>query len=306
MKSSLLAVSGVLALVVTAACSGSSGAVVASSGADAATGAEPTDPLAGADGGAPVTDGSAPPPPTASPGCGKPGGATGLQQKKITVLGAARQYQLFVPPAYDAAKPARLVFVFHGLGGDGDQIRAYFGFEAEAKGQALFVYPDGLAQAAQGGRTGWAQSDLSFFDALLAEISSSHCVDKKRVFAAGHSFGAYMSNLVGCERADVVSGIAPVSGGLVAAGACKGAVAAWVAHGDRDATVPQSEGITARDQWVTANGCASTTKAISPSPCVGYDGCTAGHPVTWCSFSGGHFPLPAFTKQAIWDFFAAR
>ncbi len=305
MKSSLLAVSGVLALIVTSACGGS-GAAVASSGADAATNAEPTDPLVGTDGGAPVGDASAPAPPVASAGCGKAPGATGLAQATITVLGAARHYQLFVPSAYDASRPTRLVFVFHGLGGDGDQIRAYFGFETEANGQALFVYPDGLAQAAQGGRTGWAESDLAFFDALLAEISSRYCVDAKRVFAAGHSFGGYMSNLVGCERGDVVSAIAPVSGGLVAGGACKGAVAAWVAHGDRDATVPQSEGIAARNHWVTANGCASTTKATDPSPCVAYDGCTAGHPVTWCSFSGGHFPLPSFTQQAIWNFFSAR
>ena len=81
------------------------------------------------------------------------------------------------------------------------------------------------------------------------------------------------------------------------------AVAAWLAHGDKDPTVAQSEGIAARDHWLTANGCAKTSKATAPSPCVAYEGCSAGHPVTWCSFAGGHYPLPAFTKQAIWDFF---
>jgi poly(3-hydroxybutyrate) depolymerase len=195
-----------------------------------------------------------------------------------------------------------LIFVFHGLGGDGDQIRSYFGFEAQAGGQALFVYPDGLVVPAEG-ETGWDESDLPFFDAMMSEISASHCVDAKRIFAAGHSFGAYMSNLVGCERGDVVRAIAPVSGGLVAAGACKGPVAAWLAHGDMDPIVAQSEGIAARDHWIGANGCASTSKPTTPSPCVAYDGCSANHPVTWCSFPGGHFPLPAFTQQAIWDFF---
>jgi hypothetical protein len=82
-------------------------------------------------------------------------------------------------------------------------------------------------------------------------------------------------------------------------------VAAWLAHGNNDPTVPQSEGIAARDHWVSANGCASTSKATTPSPCVAYDGCSASHAVTWCSFAGGHYPLPAFTKQAIWDFFKA-
>lgn len=238
----------------------------------------------------------------ATSGCGLANVATGLQSKMITVSGVSRHYQLLVPSAYDASHPTRVVFVFHGLGGDGDQIRAYFGFEAEAAGQALFVYPDGLVVPDQG-TTAWAESDLVFFDAMVAEISASHCVDSKRIFVAGHSFGAYMSNLVGCERGDVVRAIAPVSGGLVAAGACKGAVAAWIAHGDQDTTVAQSEGIGARDHWIAANGCAATSKPTAPSPCVAYDGCSPNHPVTWCSFKGGHFPLPAFTQQAIWDFF---
>jgi poly(3-hydroxybutyrate) depolymerase len=305
MKSSLLGLSGALALVVTAACSGSSSNVGAApnAGTTAGDGSTTTDPTRG-DAAAPETDTGAPTTPAPTKGCGT-SVTKGMQQRTTTVLGVSRHYQLLVPAAYDAKLPTRLVFVFHGLGGDGNQIRAYFGFESEANGQALFVYPDGVAQSQAGGATGWAESDLSFFDAMVAEISASYCVDAKRVFAAGHSFGGYMSNLVGCERGDVVRAIAPVSGGLVAGGACKGPVAAWVAHGDKDGTVAQSEGIAARDHWLTANGCSTTSKPTAPSPCVAYDGCGADHPVTWCSFSGGHYPLPAFTQKAIWDFFAA-
>jgi len=310
MKSSLVVLSGALALVVTVACSGSGSSVAGGATSDGTptsgdgAASDPTDPSSG-DGAAPPADSGAPPAPVPTAGCGSANVAKGMQQRTTTVLGVSRHYQLLVPASYDANLPTRLVFVFHGLGGDGNQIRAYFGFEAEAKGQALFVYPDGVAQAVAGGGSGWAESDLSFFDAMVSEISASHCVDAKRVFAAGHSFGGYMSNLVGCERGDVVRAIAPVSGGLVAAGACKGAVAAWVAHGDKDGTVAQSEGVSARDHWLTANGCSSTSKATTPSPCVAYDGCTPDHPVTWCSFAGGHYPLPAFTQKAIWDFFAA-
>jgi poly(3-hydroxybutyrate) depolymerase len=239
--------------------------------------------------------------PAQSAGCGKSGGAPGLQQKSITVGGVNRVYRVFVPAAYDSAVPTRLVFVFHGLGGDGNLIRSYFGFEAEAAGHALFVYPDGLPIASQNNQTGWAMTDLAFFDAMVGEISSAYCVDPARIFAAGHSFGGYMSNLVGCTRGTVVRAIAPVSGGL-AGGACDHPVAAWIAHGDNDQTVPQSEGIAARDRWRTENGCAATTHATDPAPCVAYDGCSAGHPVTWCSFAGGHYPLPTFTKLAIWNF----
>jgi poly(3-hydroxybutyrate) depolymerase len=245
------------------------------------------------------------PAPTPTPGCGTAKPTAGLQKRTITVGGAARQYKLFVPAAYDPTQPTRLAFMFHGLGGNGDQIRAYLSLEAASAGAALFVYPDGLPQTgAAGGRTAWAESDLAFVDAMLAEIEGAYCVDQKRVFAAGHSFGGYMTNLVGCERADVFRAIAPVSGGLVA-GACKGPVAAWIAHGDADQTVPQSEGIAARDHWLGADTCATTSQPTTPSSCVRYDGCASGYPVEWCSFSGGHFPLPAFTQQAIWDFFKA-
>jgi poly(3-hydroxybutyrate) depolymerase len=237
-------------------------------------------------------------------GCGVAGAIAGLQTKTTKVGSTERTYQLVVPAAYDPSKALPLVFVFHGLGGDAKQIRYYLDMEDEAAGQALFVYPEGVAQPSQGGLTAWALEDVNFFDAMLNDVSASLCVDRKRVFAAGHSFGAYMSNLVGCERGDVVRGIAPVSGGIVA-GACKGPVAVWLAHGDKDATVKQSESITARDHWLKVNGCEATSKPASPGACVSYDGCSPGHPVTWCSFPGGHFPLPAYTEQAIWDFFKA-
>lgn len=292
-------------VVALTACSGGSSAPVSDPPAGAAT--EP-----GSSGNPSGPGTSTPPsgsadagPPATSSGCSAPAAAAGLSEKTIAAGGAQRRYQVFVPPGYDAKTPLRLVYVFHGLGGDGDQIRAYFSFEQQAAGKAIFVYPEGVAQAAVGGATGWGFDDLAFFDAMAEAIPKAYCVDSKRVFAAGHSFGGYMSNLVGCSRGDVVRAIAPVSGGMVTPGDCKGPVAAWIAHGDKDGTVATSEGIAARDRWLGVNKCGSTTKPTTPSPCVMYDGCEAGRPVTWCQFSGGHFPLPSFTRQAIWDFFAA-
>lgn len=296
---------GSLISVTMAACSGASGGgigepTVGSDAGTAADGAIPG-PLNDAGGGGGDKDANAPS--VASRGCGQPGtGSTSLLAKTLKVDGVDRRYQMFVPTGYDVNRPLPLVFVFHGRGGDGNQIRAYLSMEKESSGQALFVYPDGLPQSSQGGATGWSQDDVKLFDAVLADVADSRCVDTKRIFAAGHSFGAYMSNLVGCERGDVVRAIAPVSGGVIP-GTCKGPVAAWIAHGDKDPTVPQSEGIATRERWTKLNGCGSTTKPTSPDTCVAYDDCSAGHPVTWCSFSGGHYPLPAYTRQAIWDFF---
>ncbi len=243
---------------------------------------------------------------TPTGGCGAAGVAAGVQSKTTKVAASDRHYQVVVPSGYDTNRPLDLVFVFHGLRGDGNQIRSYFNLEGHADGKALFVYPDGLPQAQAGGATAWDVSDLAFFDAMRTEISAAYCVDSSRIFAAGHSYGGFMTNLVGCARGDVVRAIAPVSGGLaVGAGACKGPVAAWIAHGDADRTVPTAQGEAARDHWIKENQCASTSAPAAPAPCVTYDGCSAGHPVTWCSPPGGHSP-PSFATRAIWDFFQAN
>jgi poly(3-hydroxybutyrate) depolymerase len=237
-------------------------------------------------------------------GCGATGAATGVQSFDTNVGGMSRHYQVVVPESYDASRPTRLVFVFHGLGGNGNQIRAYLNLETIAAGNAIFVYPDGVVSAQTFGRTGWSNSDLALFDAMLAEISAEYCIDAERVFAMGHSFGAYMTDLVGCERGNIVRAVAQISGGTQG-GTCQGPVPAWLSHGRSDTTVPVSQGEAARDHWRTVNGCANTTTPTEISDCVTYDGCTA--PLTWCSFDGGHRPpFPAYTNQAIWDFFNAQ
>lgn len=271
----------------------------AAAGDAAATDASPGDAAVDADAGGTPTDAGTP---AGTAGCGQ-AATPGLHGVDTMVGGRQRHYQVMVPAGYDAARPTRVVFMFHGLGGDGDQIRSYLAPEAAAQGQALFVYPDGRV-IPSAGRTAWEEADLLFFDAMLAEISAAYCVDRDRVFAAGHSYGAYMTNEVGCQRAGVVRAIAAVSGGTLGT-RCIGTTAAWLAHGTNDGTVPQSEGARARDHWRTTNGCASTTTPVAPEGCVTYEGCAAGAPVTWCSFTGGHFPLPAYTLDAIWGFFSA-
>jgi polyhydroxybutyrate depolymerase len=239
-----------------------------------------------------------------SVGCSMAAMPAGFTTKTISVAGATRTYKLFVPTAYNAQLPIRLVFVFHGLGGDSTQIRSYFSIETEAAGQAIFVYPDGVVRL--GGRTGWDRADLPFFDAMLTELTSTYCVDTTRVFAMGHSFGGYMTNQLGCERNSVIRAIAPVSGGLGGGAVCSGSIAAWMTHGDADTVVAQSQGILARNQWLQSNGCATTNQPTTPTPCVSYDGCSTGRPVIWCPFSGGHYPpFPAFVKPGIWNFFKA-
>jgi poly(3-hydroxybutyrate) depolymerase len=228
-----------------------------------------------------------------------------VQDKTIQVAGTDRTYVLAVPDSYDPGTPLPLVFAWHGAGGDGKLARLYFGVEQASNGGAIFVYPDGLEV---NGATGWDLAidgpDVSLFDAIVGETTQTYCIDPARVFSTGHSFGGFFTNSLGCARANVLRAIAPVSGGGPFSNNCSGALAAWLTHGTADTTVPFTNGEDSRDHWLAADGCAASTQATNPPPCVAYDGCQAGTAVHWCAHDGGH-EWPSFAADAIWDFFAS-
>jgi hypothetical protein len=87
-----------------------------------------------------------------------------------------------------------------------------------------------------------------------------------RLFAWGYSSEGFMANGIGCQRADVFRGIG-----------------VWITHDQDDMTVPISYGTSVRDAGLQTDGCAPTTAATEPSPCVAYDGWSAGHPVVLCN-----------------------
>lgn len=245
-------------------------------------------------------------------GCGKAGVTTGVQNKQITVGAEARTYVLYIPTGYSADTPMPLLFAWHGLGGSGSLARQYFRIEQAAANKAVIVYPDALPLANQGNQTGWNLSatgnDVAFFDAMLKEVTSSLCVDSNRIFSAGHSFGAMMTNALGCYRGDVLRAIAPVAGSppnTRGGSSCAGEVAVWLAHGENDTTVNyMTSGIPSRDFWLMRNGCMMTSQATTPAPCVAYDGCRDELPVHWCVHQNAH-DWPSFAGAGIWAFFSS-
>jgi poly(3-hydroxybutyrate) depolymerase len=242
--------------------------------------------------------------PPAAPGCGTAGAPTGVQRKSLTVDGRARSYLLSVPAGYRADAPIPLVFAWHGLGGSAAYFRGAHGLEGPAQGGAIFVYPDGLPQPAFANNAGWDLRpdgpDVHLFDAMLAEVTGTYCVDRARVFSTGHSFGGYMTNTLGCLRGSVLRGIAPVSGGLPMLKCDGKAMPAWLTHGSNDPVVAFSEGESARDHWRMGAGCGETSRPVEPAGCVAYDGC--GAPVHWCVHQLMH-SWPPFASAAIWRFF---
>lgn len=240
---------------------------------------------------------------TASPGCGLTPPSSG-SGKTVVVNGVTRTYVLALPTGYDARRAYPLLFAFHGLGGSGAQAQLYFGLTRATAGEAIIVYPDAVGSSRAWGISGSAATaDLAFFDTLVNTLGSSLCVDRSRIFAAGHSMGGYFSNTLGCARGNTLRAIAPVAGGGPYVTCDSGKVAAWVMAARDDGTVAYTNGEASRDRWLRANGCSSTTRPVGPSACVAYDGCDPAHPVHWCLEQTGGHSWPSYGGQAIWSFF---
>jgi polyhydroxybutyrate depolymerase len=233
-------------------------------------------------------------------------------EKTIDVAGTNRTYIVTIPSAYASSTPHRLVFAWHGLGGTAQQIASgfrggYYGLQNLSMGTTIFVAGQGL-ETSQGG-AGWPNTggrDVAFVRSLLDFMKQNYCIDESRIFSVGMSYGGIMSNTLGCELGDVFRAIAPMAGSgprLFGGRACVGQVAVWMSHGNMDEVVTFAQGQASRDHWIGSNHCESQTMPTTPSPCVAYQGCDDGHPVTWCEFDGGH-TVPSFASQAIWSFFS--
>jgi poly(3-hydroxybutyrate) depolymerase len=268
--------------------------------------------------GAAGSGGAAPPVGDAGPGamsmgCGAANPApSGMQM--LDVDGMQRMFLVSVPDNYDANKPYKLIFAWHGLGGTAMRIQSggFYGLKQKAMNSVIFVAAQGLDTSNQvGSGPGWDNMggrDVKFTSAMLEYMRTTYCIDNERIFSVGMSYGGIMSNTVGCALGDDFRAIAPMSGAGPSAfggGAkCTGQVAAWLSHGNMDNVVAFSSGQGSRDHWVMANHCdANMTQPEGSNGCVAYQGCDAGFPVVWCEFDGGHIP-PSFAAEEIWSFFS--
>jgi poly(3-hydroxybutyrate) depolymerase len=258
-----------------------------------------------------------------SPGCGKTPTLTS-GSRTIQVGGDSRSYILRIPDNYDKDHPYRLMFAYHWNGGtmqdvDGGgssgAVWSYYGLKAQADDSTIFVAPQGIGN-------GWQNSsgrDLQFTDDMLELINGELCVDSRQIYALGFSYGGGMSYALACARPEVFRAVAIYSGGVLSG--CDGGtkpVAYLGIHGISDGTLNISGGRSMRDRFVMNNGC---TAQNPPEPsggslthtCTTYAGCTAGYPVEWCAFDGGHTPgmvdgggddgAKTWTKTEVWKFF---
>jgi polyhydroxybutyrate depolymerase len=127
------------------------------------------------------------------------------------------------PPGAAAPIP---VLAFHGGGGNAAGFSVRRTRPVADRERFLVVYPNGTARLpnrlltwnAGDGCCGYAMTnrvdDVGFAVAVIADLERRAPIDRRRIYATGHSNGAILSHRLAAERAGFVAAIAPVAGAL--------------------------------------------------------------------------------------------
>jgi polyhydroxybutyrate depolymerase len=267
----------------------------AGTGAAAVGGADSGPPIANDAG--PAVPGDAAVPgsgPDPSTGCGMPPPPT--SDGSIAVPGSISNYVVALAAGYDQNKPYPLVMSFRGANVSIAAFRRTLDLPASVGADGIVVYLD----CANGAGMWDLQRDPQVFDALLAKLEASYCVDRKRVFVVGHETGAIFANVLACTRGGVLRGLGSISG-VMPQGTCTGPLAVWISQGNADMTL--ALGKASRAFWIQQNQCSATLSTpVDPSPCLESVGCASGSPVRYCEYDGNQ-DVPSFAASAVWNFF---
>ncbi|MDG6229485.1 MAG: PHB depolymerase family esterase, partial [Candidatus Thermoplasmatota archaeon] len=146
--------------------------------------------------------------------------------ESIMVDGLERSYSIHIPEGYDGSKPLPLVLVFHGGGGNANNILQTTGFNQKADEEGfLVVYPQGSGRLQNSLLTwntgfccGYAVEntidDVAFIRQLIDHLQRHYPIDTKMIYATGISNGGMMTYLVGAELSDIFAAIAPVAASI--------------------------------------------------------------------------------------------
>jgi polyhydroxybutyrate depolymerase len=173
-------------------------------------------------------------------------------------------------------------------------------------------------------------NDVRFISLLIDKIESKYKVNRKRVFAAGHSNGAMLGLRLACQLSNKIAAVG-VQSGTFFVKKCrkKKPVAALEIHGTADSLVPIDGGVSSMDsslyfpsprdglkKLAASNHCqvgATLTGRVNPD--LSYEiwrHCKSGAIVEWARVGGAdHSWMPSASSSfdssaAIWSFLAAH
>ena len=120
----------------------------------------------------------------------------------ITHDGLEREYILYVPASYTGSDSVPLLFNFHAFGGFSQQQMAYGDFRSIADSAGFLVaHPQGTGDDGQRiwniGIDTLVVDDVGFTEAMIDSIDAEYNIDRDRIYATGHSMGAFFSIYLG-------------------------------------------------------------------------------------------------------------
>jgi polyhydroxybutyrate depolymerase len=248
--------------------------------------------------------------------------------------GLNRTYRLYKPPQLDRSRPAPLVLVLHGAGGESGKMvqTTHFNTVADAHG-FIVAYVDGFEKHWNDlrGIPEWTAhsrnvDDVGFFAALIGKLTAEGGVDPRRVYVTGISNGGLMTHRLGCELADKITAVAPVVRTFTRALAdgCKPAkpLPVLMFFGTADKLVPFEGGVqkmgsketpvlSAHEtiaKWAALDGCAAAPKVTRDVEIESreYRQCRDNTRVTAYILEGGTHSWPSGASETIWKFFAGQ
>lgn len=194
------------------------------------------------------------------PSAGRLVGAAEAQQSLPAGLATyemqGRQFDLYSPASLGSAR-APLVLLLHGGLGNAERTQDDVPLfdQAEANGFRVAYLNGTLLGRGRADMRTWnagfccgssadqGVDDVGYLASVISSFIAQGLADSRQIYLVGHSNGAMMTYRFACERPDLVRGIVPISGALVAQG-CPNASGVKVLHihGARDRLVPVAGG----------------------------------------------------------------
>lgn len=241
----------------------------------------------------------------------------------VNVNGQNHNYRLYVPRAgVEAGQSLALVVSLHGGGGTLDTFAAFTRMRANADVNGYAILE------AEGFNGTWnagsccapaMSSDIDHVRVIERMVEAANeiaPINRRRIYAAGHSNGGMLAYRLACQASDWVAAIAAVSAFMMdkdydqnppqTVYACEPtrAVPILHIHGLADTCAPFEGGISTGpaggqrpavrdnlDFWAQNNACLSAPTGPyfenGDAQCEQYSGCLSGAPVELCTIEGG-------------------
>lgn len=194
--------------------------------------------------------------------------------------GRNRRYLISVPTHYNPARPAPVLFGFDGWCDSPENFRRYSRlYETGAAREAIRIYPESINRGWEGAPYAVVRpgEDLKFTQQIIDEVDRTYNVDRRRIYATGHSNGGGMTAVVACHLPHVFAGVAAVGGAFydpVNLGCKNAPIPFLIMHGTGDTMMRFNGGYrhngahylavpTLMNSYIRRNGCAYPPRIVN-------------------------------------------